>query len=77
MCGIAGVLLSKERVKEKDLKLIRDTLIHRGPDDEGIWIHREQNLGLAHRRLSIIDLSDAAHQPMTNEDGTVVLLFYS
>lgn len=75
MCGIAGVLLPKGQVEERELVRIRDILTHRGPDDSGIWIHRDGNLGLVHRRLSIIDLSDAARQPMTNEDGTIVLVF--
>jgi len=75
MCGIAGVLMSRGQVEEWELIRVRDTLTHRGPDDTGIWIHRDGNFGLVHRRLSIIDLSDAARQPMTNEDGTVVLVF--
>jgi asparagine synthase (glutamine-hydrolysing) len=48
-------------------------IAHRGPDDAGVFLDRE--LGLGHRRLSIIDLSEAGHQPMTNEDGTVVVSF--
>jgi asparagine synthase (glutamine-hydrolysing) len=50
-----------------------DTMIHRGPDDEGIWVN--ENVGLAHRRLAIIDLSAAASQPMCNEDGSVWITF--
>jgi asparagine synthase (glutamine-hydrolysing) len=54
---------------------MRDTLAHRGPDDAGIHIAPDRALGLAHRRLSIIDLSPAGHQPMSNEDGTVWITF--
>jgi asparagine synthase (glutamine-hydrolysing) len=50
---------------------MRDTMAHRGPDDSGSVILSDGRVGLAHRRLSIVDLSAAGHQPMTNEDGTV------
>jgi asparagine synthase (glutamine-hydrolysing) len=46
-------------------------MTHRGPDGEGLWIRKQGDVGLAHRRLSIVDLSDAGRQPMSNEDGTV------
>lgn len=75
MCGIAGVLLLKGQIDERELVGMGNKLAHRGPDDAGIWIHQDGSLGLVHRRLSIIDLSDAAHQPMTNDDGTIVLVF--
>jgi asparagine synthase (glutamine-hydrolysing) len=52
---------------------MRDVLIHRGPDDAGLYI--DGPVGLGHRRLSIVDLSTAGHQPMTNEDGSVWLVF--
>ena len=54
-----------------------DTIRHRGPDDSGVWIGGSAGLtvGLAHRRLSIIDLSTAGHQPMTNEDGSMWLTY--
>src|SRR6185369_3048405 len=48
---------------------------HRGPDDAGEWASEADRVGLAHRRLSIIDLSMAGHQPMSNEDGTVWVTF--
>jgi asparagine synthase (glutamine-hydrolysing) len=54
---------------------MRDTLVHRGPDDAGTWISPDRRVGFGHRRLSIIDLSAAGRQPMTNEDGTVWITF--
>ena len=54
---------------------MRDTLAHRGPDDAGLYIAPDRALGLGHRRLSIIDLTAAGHQPMCNEDGTVWITF--
>jgi asparagine synthase (glutamine-hydrolysing) len=73
MCGIAGVYeySRQRRVDEAVLTAMRDTMVHRGPDGAGIYVSRDASLGLAHRRLSIIDLSASAAQPMTNEDGTV------
>ena len=50
-----------------------DTLIHRGPDGSGVWV--ERNVGLAHRRLVIIDLREHANQPMCNEDGSIWVTF--
>ncbi len=52
-----------------------NTLAHRGPDDDGIWIDDEAGVALAHRRLSVIDLSTAGHQPMTSCDGRFVLVY--
>jgi asparagine synthase (glutamine-hydrolysing) len=74
MCGIVAVLHFDNRdVDEGLLVRMRDTMYHRGPDDAGI--HLDGPLALAHRRLSIIDLSETGHQPMKNEDGTVFLVF--
>ena len=75
MCGICGkIYFEKERqVKEEDLRMMARTLTHRGPDGEGVWT--EGNIGLAHRRLSIIDLRAVAGQPMSNEDGSVWITF--
>lgn len=74
MCGIAGIYNYKtlEPVSERFLKSMNDTLVHRGPDDQGFYVSDE--VGLAHRRLSIIDLA-TGHQPMTNEDCTVWVVF--
>lgn len=74
MCGICGKLnLDSKPVDDSLLKKMTDCLSHRGPDDEGVYI--KNNIGLGHRRLSIIDLSPLAHQPMSNEDGTVWIVY--
>jgi asparagine synthase (glutamine-hydrolysing) len=75
MCGIAGKLYSDptRSVERPVLERMRDALAHRGPDGAGVWCHGA--IGLAHRRLSIIDLSPAGCQPMANEDRTVWIVF--
>jgi asparagine synthase (glutamine-hydrolysing) len=74
MCGIAGILAGVgERVPREDLQAMATALRHRGPDDEGF--HFDGPLGFAHRRLSILDLTSAGHQPMANEDGTVWIVY--
>lgn len=60
-------------VQEETLVRMRDTLIHRGPDDGGIWM--QQHIGLGHRRLSIIDTSTNGHQPFLSEDGRYAMVF--
>ena len=75
MCGIAGIAsLRSGKIPALRQKLgVMDELIaHRGPDGNGAWLADKQNVGLAHRRLSIIDLSDAAAQPMTAPNGAVI-----
>jgi asparagine synthase (glutamine-hydrolysing) len=62
-------------LNEATLIRMRDTLSHRGPDGAGIWMSEDGRAGLGHRRLSIIDLSTTASQPMTNEDGTLWVVF--
>jgi len=86
MCGICGIInFNGEFINQNLIQQMNDTLIHRGPDDEGYYFSqrlgsRGQRIGdrpsvaLAHRRLSIIDL-DTGHQPMSNEDGTVWIVF--
>lgn len=73
MCGIAGVLAYRApaRAEEDELLALRDAQTHRGPDDAGLWLSADGRVGLGHRRLSIIDLSPAGHQPMKNADGSV------
>ena len=65
MCGIAGIIQSNTSDYSKEhLKKMTDALAHRGPDGEGLWQNESGNVLLGHRRLSIIDLSDAGHQPL-------------
>jgi asparagine synthase (glutamine-hydrolysing) len=75
MCGICGVVSKdpQERVDPAILLEMRDTLVHRGPDDCGAYIG--PGVGLGHRRLSIIDLRPEGRQPMSNEDGSVLTIF--
>ena len=78
MCGICGIVDYRKDniVEEKTINNMCRELKHRGPDDEGVYLNNDApSVGLGHRRLSIIDLSQAGHQPMTNEDGTVWLVF--
>jgi asparagine synthase (glutamine-hydrolysing) len=73
MCGIVGIFShsGRERVDPAVLTRMRDTMVHRGPDGAGNWISDDGRVGLGHRRLSIIDLSADAAQPMPNEDQRV------
>lgn len=74
MCGICGKInFDLKPVEEGLLRSMALTLVHRGPDYEGVYV--KGNIGLGHRRLSVIDLSPAAHQPMGNEDGTVWIVY--
>jgi asparagine synthase (glutamine-hydrolysing) len=74
MCGIAGLIhLNGEPVSPVILKKMTDAIAHRGPDGEGHWI--EGNVGIGHRRLAIIDLSPAGHQPMITGDYRYVLSY--
>ncbi|HEY8280331.1 MAG TPA: asparagine synthase (glutamine-hydrolyzing) [Bdellovibrionota bacterium] len=74
MCGIAGIRLPEgQRVGEELLQAMGEELRSRGPDAGGGW--RKENCGLVHRRLKIIDLSDAANQPMLSDDKLVTLVF--
>jgi asparagine synthase (glutamine-hydrolysing) len=77
MCGIVGVFGRRgQRFELEELVALRDTMRHRGPDDEGLWLRDPAgNVGFGHRRLAIIDLTPAGRQPMQNEDGTVVVVF--
>lgn len=77
MCGIAGFLSfsPRSRLAPELLERMRDTMAHRGPDGGGLWMSADGTVGLAHRRLSIIDLSAAASQPMGSDDGQVQLVF--
>src|SRR5690349_479572 len=74
MCGIAGIVSfdPRDRVDAVRLTLMRDVMRHRGPDGEGLFF--DGPVGLAHRRLSIVDVA-GGHQPMSNEDGSVWVSF--
>jgi asparagine synthase (glutamine-hydrolysing) len=74
MCGIAGILnLGKEPISPEVLKRMTDAISHRGPDDEGCYI--DNFVGLGHRRLAIIDLSSAGHQPMIAHDNMSIITY--
>ncbi|MDZ4241555.1 MAG: asparagine synthase (glutamine-hydrolyzing) [Candidatus Omnitrophota bacterium] len=74
MCGIAGIInLNKKPVSSQHLWAMTDALAHRGPNDRGT--HIDASIGLGHRRLSIIDLSSAGHQPMLTEDGNYTITY--
>jgi asparagine synthase (glutamine-hydrolysing) len=75
MCGINGIITASGRIDNLELLTMRDMMTHRGPDGFGEYTSDCGRVGLAHRRLSIIDLSEAASQPMTNEDKTVWVTF--
>src|SRR6266581_2733632 len=77
MCGICGVLnLSPEAepVDEPTLRAMADSLRHRGPDSDGYFVSSDRQVGLGFRRLSIVDLA-TGDQPMTNEDGSIWLVY--
>lgn len=77
MCRIAGLIrssLSASTIRQS-LQLMADVQAHGGPDDEGFYVDTEHGLGLAHRRLSLLDLSAAGRQPMCSPDNQVVLVF--
>ncbi|MFV8342224.1 asparagine synthase (glutamine-hydrolyzing) [Flavobacterium sp. XS2P39] len=75
MCGINGILhlQVQKKVDERILTKMRDSLEHRGPDDKGLYI--ENNIGFGHRRLSILDVSSAGHQPFLSDDGRFVMVY--
>lgn len=78
MCGIAGALSfnrAQFAVTESALIAMRDAMAHRGPDGAGVWLEGSGQVGLAHRRLSIIDLSSSADQPMSTSDGALTIVF--
>ena len=71
MCGIVGIFGGDLN----SLNSANSLISHRGPDDDGIYINRTLNIGLGHRRLSILDTSSFGHQPMFSDDGKLVLVF--
>lgn len=78
MCGLAAIFSytsSAPPVDQAELLRIRESMINRGPDGAGLWVSDDKRTGLAHRRLAIIDLSDAGAQPMFTPDGTLSIVF--
>lgn len=77
MCGIVGYLGEVDGTGSGGplLRSMADSLIHRGPDDMGFWVDADDGVALAHRRLSIVDLSPAGHQPMISANGRYVIIF--
>lgn len=74
MCGIAGIIYKNSRkVTSQDLDSLGDSILHRGPDASGKYLN--ENLGFIHRRLSILDLTEAGNQPYCSEDGRFILVF--
>lgn len=77
MCGICGYI-SKNRITEDDLRMMNDTMYHRGPNDSGVEIYDYADgyaIGLAQRRLSILDLSPLGHQPMHSHNDDIIVVF--
>ncbi|WP_461583446.1 asparagine synthetase B family protein [Tepidiphilus sp. HLB4] len=76
MCGFAGFLGAEAPDQpEAVLRAMADALRHRGPDDAGVWFDGQAGVGLAHRRLAIVDLTPAGHQPMRSPCGRFVLAY--
>jgi len=76
MCGIAGFLgPAAQRGMRPAAQAMADAIRHRGPDDSGEWCDQSAGIALAFRRLSILDLSPAGHQPMTSASGRYVIVF--
>ena len=79
MCGLVGLIDLKRRTAAAELARLAgtmaETLTHRGPDDSGVWVDQEAGLALGFRRLSIVDLSPAGHQPMISASGRHVIVY--
>ena len=79
MCGIAGFVGTSPKTTLGNADAVAEamaaSLAHRGPDDQGIWTDPEAGTALIHRRLSIIDLSPAGHQPMVSADGRFIISY--
>lgn len=76
MCGLVGIFgsLPEGRIHSA-ISDMTEALIHRGPDDMGVWVNKQDGVALGHRRLSILDLSDAGHQPMVSPSGRFVFVY--
>jgi asparagine synthase (glutamine-hydrolysing) len=78
MCGIAGIFTYRKNglaVNRSELLRMRDHMITRGPDGAGVWLDEKAKVGLAHRRLAILDLTENGAQPMSTPDGRLRIVF--
>src|SRR6266508_4939228 len=77
MCGIAGYLGPEANTENaiQTVERMTRTIVHRGPDDGGVWIEDRGRVGLGNRRLAIVDLSPEGHQPMESADGRYVITY--
>lgn len=79
MCGIAGLLdrrnVASPALLEQTIQQMTGRMVHRGPDDQGTWVDAEAGIALGQRRLSIVDLSPAGHQPMASPSGRYVIVY--
>jgi len=79
MCGVVGFVDIRLQVSadanSQEIERLTDTLVHRGPDDRGVWNDPQSGVYLGHRRLSVIDLSSAGHQPMMSASGRYVIVY--
>ncbi|MEM8743250.1 MAG: asparagine synthase (glutamine-hydrolyzing) [Pseudomonadota bacterium] len=78
MCGIAGIFstdAARQAPEDAHIRSMTDTLVHRGPDDGGVWCDARDGVALGNRRLAIIDLSPAGHQPMASSCGRYMLAY--
>lgn len=75
MCGIAGYISLESGITESQLKAATTSMSHRGPDASGYYFSDEKHVGFGHRRLSVLDLSDVAGQPMVSADGRYVMVY--
>ena len=79
MCGITGFLDCSRQLSDVELQStvtrMSDTIRHRGPDDNGVWVDAQAGIALGFRRLAIVDLTPTGHQPMLSSDGRFVIVF--
>src|SRR2546422_4925723 len=75
MCGLAGIVAKRRPLSASILPAMVTSLRHRGPDDSGTWLSPDGRVGLGHTRLSIIDLSPAGHQPMSDSEQKLWIVF--
>jgi len=74
MCGVIGKISREKKINRDEFIYQRDLMLSRGPDNEGLYINNLESVALGYRRLSIVDLSDKANQPLANENNTIFLV---